>query len=186
MPGTPTKPDSAPTPIQELATAPDSQVVSIGFGDDWSDTHDVVHCSTPDDVRRLLARRGPTWRRRYGAMFQCEVEQYEAAAVIGVQPTSMCFRVRWRRAKPAGQLTRRWFGVEPALLIRHTAPKLAIAAIYAVPTVPTTFDLERLVEFGYADIADVTARILRWNEAGPNEAGERVLLPLPRSSASIG
>ncbi len=165
-----------------LAAAPDSKIVSIGFGDDWSNRHDVVHCATPADVQRLLARRGPSWRRRYGAMLKCEVEQYEAAIALGVEPTSMCFRLRWRRAKPAGQLTRRWFGTEPALLIRHTAPKLAIAAIYAVPTVPTPFDLDRLVEFGYADIADVADRIRRWNASQQREISDESLLPVPRSA----
>lgn len=150
----------------ELVAADDDTIVSIGFGDDWTDSRTVVHVASVDAVQRLLARRGPTWRQRYGAMLRCEAQQYVAARAVGVEPSSMCFRVIWRRAKPAGRLTRRWFGSNPELMIRHRGPKLALAAIYAAPTSPSAFDLQRLRDFGYRDVADVADRIVRWNAAG--------------------
>lgn len=150
----------------DLAAADDATIVSIGFADEWTDSRTVVHLASVADVRRTLARRGVSWRRHFGAMLHCEAEQYAAALAAGVDPASMCFRVTWRRAKPAGQLARRWFGTNPELLIRHRGPKLAIASIYAAPTAPTSFDLQRIQDFGYRDPDHVRERIARWNAAG--------------------
>ena len=151
---------------RELAATADETIVSIGFADDWTDSATVIHLASIAEAKRALARRGPTWRRRYGEMLQCEAEQYAAALAVGVEPDSMCLRVTLRRCKPAGRLTRRWFGTDPELMIRHRGPKLAIASIYAAPTMLTSFDLQRLRDFGYSDVDDVRDRIELWNSAG--------------------
>lgn len=161
--------------LREIRARSDDSMVSIGFGDDWSDDARTRHVMTPSDATALLARRGPTWTRHYGEAMRCEAEQYEAARAIGVGPDDLRIRVRMHRARPPGRLNRIWYGTHPELLVRHRGPKLAIAAVYAAPHQPTEFDLNRLRDFGYDGVVDVAQRIARWNENGT----QGLRLPMP-------
>ena len=155
--------------LREIRGLADTALISIGFGDDWTDDERTRHVKQPAEATSLLARRGPSWRRHYGATMQCEIEQYEAARSIGVDEDDLRFRVRIHRARPPGRLKRVRYGTHPELLLRHRGPKLAIAAVYAAPRQPTEFDLNRLRDFGYASVIDVAQRIAAWNEDPANE-----------------
>ncbi len=163
--------------MRTLREASDSALVSIGQDDDWTDTESVVHVATIEAARRWLERRGPSWKRRYGAVLECEAAQFGAAAAIGVAGADMCIRLHLHRAKPPGFLAPRVYGTHPELMIRHRGPKLAIAAVYAAPMQPTAFDLDRLHDFGYGGVIDVAQRIADWNA----DAANQLRIPSPLS-----
>ena len=162
----------------EIRDGSDAALVAIGFSDDWTDDKDTRYAKNPAAAEALLARRGPSWKRHYGATFECEIEQYRAARSVGVEPDGLCIRVRMHRARPPSRLNRIRYGTHPELLVRHRGPKLAFAAIYAAPHQPTEFDLNRLRDFGYDGVIDVVQRIAKWNEDPTND----LRLPMPMSS----
>ena len=164
--------------VTDLGASPDGAIVSIGFGDDWLDTAELLHVATIDEARRWLERRGPSWRGRYEAVLECETAQRSAAVAIGVSEADMCIRLRLHRAKPPGFLRPKVYGTHPELMIRHRGPKLAIAAVYAAPMQPTAFDLDRLRAFGYDGVIDVAQRVARWNA----DPGNELRIPPPLSS----
>lgn len=154
----------------------DSTPLTIGFQDSWDDVDGLRHVATPDDAQRLLARRGPSWKTRYGVALEGERAQFRTAQAIGVPADQLCVRVQLVRARPPGSLKRRWYGTHPEMMLRHRGPKLAIAAVYAAPMQPTEFDLERLAAFGYDGVIDVAQRIAEWNSNPENPT-----LPVPLS-----